>query len=180
MLNNKKKTNKNYSLIFLLYHLHLCIPIVTVHMIIYIEAIRNLIYAESVMLSSMIPKKSRHIQSLNPKIIQCTFHGSDVMMGFQIFGVTFFVTRMYYGYIIRLWICFHVFNFVHIHICLWAYALDENIQLVISLFWVMYTYVYGTKKLYICQSVPRLKHFLRQQCFLHQKYFVYQCSNIQI
>ena len=39
-----------------------------------------------------------YIHSLNPKIIPCTFHGSGVILGFQIFRVTFFITRMHHGY----------------------------------------------------------------------------------
>ena len=42
-------------------------------------------------LTSWILKESPHIQSLNPKIILCTFHGPGVILGFRMFCVTFFV-----------------------------------------------------------------------------------------
>ena len=51
------------------------------------------------LLSSWIPKESWYINSPNPKIIPCNFHVSGVMLGFQIFGVTFFIIRMHYGFL---------------------------------------------------------------------------------
>ena len=52
------------------------------------------------------------------------FHGSGVMQGFEIVGNTLFGTRVHLGHVLRLWMCFRVFNFLfentEIRPCTWC------------------------------------------------------------
>ena len=61
-----------------------------------------------------ITKESRRIDSLNPKILAGSFHDPSVMLGFQIFSVDLFFTRMRCGYILGCKyapLCLFFFNF---------------------------------------------------------------------